>query len=170
MNTFSFWTKTSPWTLEKCGIFFLFFYWNNVKKKIMKIVGTCSPNCNCPTFLVTKTIYLTCHVMVFPACRKDAVPNSSSGGWGGSCSSCCQPRWSDCYHPIQQHSTGTWPILCSNKNLNGSNRVKILCLFYFPRVLLRKQHMDLWQMRTEFSQTFMAAMTGGYTPDVILMC
>uniref|UniRef100_A0A4W6FBU2 NADH dehydrogenase [ubiquinone] flavoprotein 1, mitochondrial n=1 Tax=Lates calcarifer TaxID=8187 RepID=A0A4W6FBU2_LATCA len=45
-----------------------------------------------------------------------------------------------------------------------------MSLSYFFRALLRKQHMDLWPMRTEFSQTFMAAMTGGNTTAVILMC
>lgn len=38
---------------------------------------------------------------------------------------------------------------------------KTFVLFF--RVLLRKQHLDLWQIRIEFSQIFMAAMTGGNT-------
>lgn len=41
-----------------------------------------------------------------------------------------------------------------------------MCLSHISRVLLRKQHLDLWQMKTEFLQTFMVAMSGGKTPHL----
>ena len=43
-------------------------------------------------------------------------------------------------------------------------------LSYFSRLLLRKQHLDLWLIRTEFFLTFMVAMTGGNIPHLIPMC
>ena len=43
-----------------------------------------------------------------------------------------------------------------------------MSLHCVSRLLQRKQHLDRWQMRTEFSQTFMAVMTGGNTTGDIL--
>lgn len=73
-----------------------------------------------------------CHDMVSPPCRKNVGPVSSSGVWGGPCSSCGQSGWSDCYHPIQQHSTGTWPRFCLKWNLNRYSKINIfyVCLIF----------------------------------------
>lgn len=40
----------------------------------------------------------------------------------------------------------------------------IFCIYTF-RVLLRKPNLGHWQMKTEFSQTFMVVMTGGTLAD-----
>ena len=71
-------------------------------------------------------IDLSCYCPSIPSRNKDAVPDPCSSVWGGSRSSCCQPGWSDRYHPIQQHTgTDTMPVFYLNCSAFGYNTLTL---------------------------------------------
>lgn len=117
-------------------------------------------------------VYLVFLSLIFIfCCLKDAVLVSSSGVWGDSCPSCCLPRRRDHYHQIQQHSRGNDFMLQHNlKKIKLNWWQQDQHILNVSRVLPRKQNLGRWQMRTEFSQTFMVVMTGGMTLKSKALC